>query len=171
MSWRRSARHGAGRGIGIMVLILGLVHTPLPQPDFHNIRHHDSPGEVCEHHDHLLRWHPGAGIADDVAVLHWHWFLPTVEPFDATPEQAGPAIHAHVVDWQASTWEDGPRVSADTTSRVVAALAASTGLASLMLPSRVNTAELAPGAWRVRAFSATSARPTPLTCLFERWDC
>src|SRR5438067_12993039 len=98
MSLRRPARHRGTRSLGIVITILGLVHAPLPQPDFHNIRHHDGPGEVCEHHDHLLRWHPGAGIADDVAVLHWHWFLPTVEPFDPSPVPAGPAVHAHVVD-------------------------------------------------------------------------
>src|SRR3954471_23157864 len=109
MLLRRSARHGGARGLGIMLLILGLVHTPLPQPDFHNIRHHDAPGEVCEHHDHLLLWHPAAGIADDVAVLHWHWFLALAEPSDASPEHSGPALHAHVVDWQATTWDDGPR--------------------------------------------------------------
>ena len=76
MSWRRLARHGSGCRLGIILLILSMVHTPLPQPDFHNIRHHDGQGEVCEHHDHLLRWHPGATVASDVAVLHWHWFLP-----------------------------------------------------------------------------------------------
>src|SRR3954447_16850785 len=108
------ARHQGARRLGILIVILGLVHAPLPQPDFHNIRHHDAPGEVCEHHDHLLSWHPGAGIANDVAVLHWHWFFPAAEPFDLSPEHAGPALHAHVADWQASTWEQGPQVSADT---------------------------------------------------------
>src|SRR3954452_18321557 len=74
------------RSLGIVFLILSLVHAPLPQPDFHNIRHHDGPGEVCDHHDHLLRWHPGAGVARDVAILHWHWFLPTSEPsYGAAP--------------------------------------------------------------------------------------
>ena len=33
-------------------------------------------GEICPHHDHLLRWHPTAGQADDVAVVHWHWIIP-----------------------------------------------------------------------------------------------
>ena len=51
-------RHRVTRGLGILFVILSLVHAPLPEPDFHNIRHHDRPGEVCDHHDHLLRWHP-----------------------------------------------------------------------------------------------------------------
>src|SRR3954471_17505656 len=127
MSSRQPAQHRGTRGLGI-VLILGLVHMPLPQPDFHNIRHHDEPGEVCEHHDHLLRWHPGAGLADDVAVLHWHWFLPLSDPFNLSPEHPGPTLHAHVIDWQVTTWEDGPRISADTTSRVVPPLEASPDL-------------------------------------------
>jgi hypothetical protein len=156
-----------------MFLILGLAHTPLPQPDFHNIRHHDGPGEVCEHHDHLLRWHPGAGRADDVAVLHWHWFLPTSEPLDAGGESAGPAVHAHVVDWQAPGWNEGPRVSADTTVRPPTGLAASPmpGLTFLILPSPTLLADAASARRRVRAFSATFAPDAPLTSLFQRWDC
>lgn len=171
MSWRRSARHGGGRSAGILILILSLAHTPLPQPDFHNIRHHDNPGELCEHHDHLLRWHPGAGIAADVAVLHWHWFLPTVEPFDLSSESAGPAIHAHVVDWQASTWEQAPRVPAYTMSRIVAPLEAPPDLPLSMLPSEAIRVDLAPGGRLVRTFSATFAPSAPLACLFQRWDC
>jgi hypothetical protein len=154
-----------------MLVILGLVHTPLPQPDFHNIRHHDGPGQVCEHHDHLLRWHPGAGIADDVAVLHWHWFLPAADPFDLSPKNAGPALHAHVVDWQASTWEDGPRVSADTTSRLLGAIEASPSLAPLALPCAAGTAVPAPGHWRAHTFGATFAPHTHLSCLLQRWVC
>ena len=94
MSARRSARHRGARRLGIMIVILGLVHTPLPQPDFHNIRHHDGAGEVCEHHDHLIQWHPGAGIASDVAVLHWHWFLPSPPGTDPSPPGSGLAVHA-----------------------------------------------------------------------------
>ena len=102
MSLSRSARHRGARGLGIILLILGLVHTPLPEPDFHNIRHHDAPGEVCDHHDHLLRWHPGAGLADDVAVLHWHWFLPDSGHSDTRDGTA--AIHAHVAGWDAPAY-------------------------------------------------------------------
>ena len=62
-----------------------------PRPTIHNIRHHDAPGEVCPYHDHLLRWHPWADSDDDVALLHWHWFVPLVDP--------GPAAWAMMSNW------------------------------------------------------------------------
>jgi hypothetical protein len=71
----RSSHHRDFRCLRIALLILGLVPIPLPQIDFHNIRHHDGPGEVCEFHDHLLVWHPDAGLSEDVAVWHCHWLL------------------------------------------------------------------------------------------------
>jgi hypothetical protein len=154
-----------------MLLIFGLVHTPLPQPDYHNIRHHDGAGEVCEHHDHLLRWHPRAGQADDVAILHWHWFLPATDPFDLAPEGNGPAVHAHVVDWQAATWEDGPRISPDTTSRGNPAPSPAPGFVSLTSPLPAATARLVSESRWARTFSATFAPSAPLACLFQRWVC
>ena len=111
MTSRRLTRQRGVRRLGIVGLILSLVHAPLPQPDFHNIRHHDGAGEVCEYHDHLLRWHPGRGARPpDVAILHWHWFFPTVPDGAADPGDSGPAVHAHVPVWQASSWDDGPRI-------------------------------------------------------------
>jgi hypothetical protein len=99
------------RLFGIALVILGLVHIPLPQPDFHNVRHHDGPGEICVYHDHLLRWHPTARYNDDVAILHWHWFLPLSEPADQSPDSdgqhnpiSGPALHAHVGDGLEPGW-------------------------------------------------------------------
>jgi hypothetical protein len=62
------------------MLILSTIRVPLPQADYHNVRHHDAPGEVCVYHDHLLRWHPSADSAADVTMLHWHWVAPLVEP-------------------------------------------------------------------------------------------
>ncbi|MHC5543170.1 hypothetical protein ACYOEI_33525, partial [Singulisphaera rosea] len=106
MRVRSPAQPRDGRRLGIILLIFSLVHTPLPEPDFHNIRHKDAPGEVCEHHDHLLRWHPNASLADDVAVLHWHWFLPQSERSNSGAPD-GPALHAHVSDDFASTLDDG----------------------------------------------------------------
>jgi hypothetical protein len=166
-----SARHSGARTLGIITLILGLVHTPLPQPDFHNIRHHDGPGEVCEHHDHLLRWHPQAGVAANVAVLHWHWFLPSADPFSPSPEDPLPAIHAHVVDWQAPTWDDGPRVSADTASRPFSPIESPSCLPLLILPAEAVAASPVPGPRRAHTFGATFAPHTPLTCLLQRWLC
>jgi hypothetical protein len=168
---RRSAPHRGARGLEIIILIFGLVHTPLPQPDFHNIRHHDGDGEVCEHHDHLLRWHPEAGIADDVAVLHWHWCFPVAEPMDLSPEQSGPAVHAHVVDWQAATWEEGPQVSVDLTSRFLGPLETPSGLSFLLHPDTADTAIPTPPLPLSRTFGATFAPHADLSCLFQRWVC
>ena len=78
VSNRRESWHRAS-ALGVGLLILSLVHVPLPQADYHNIRHHDKPGEICGYHDHLLRWHPSADVDDDVTMLHWHWFVPIVE--------------------------------------------------------------------------------------------
>src|SRR4051812_5129590 len=160
------------RGLGIAFLIFSLVHTPLPQPDFHNIRHHDAPGEVCEHHDHLLRWHPGASGAEDVALLHWHWFWPTPDGSGPSPEGEGRAVHAHVADWFASTWEDAPRVVPDDHSRLVArpdswssspiptdSLAGASDAPALLDRSRPLT------------FGATFAPRASLTSRLHRWVC
>jgi hypothetical protein len=168
------ARHQGARRLGILMVILGLVHAPLPQPDFHNIRHHDGPGEVCEHHDHLLRWHPGAGVAADVSVLHWHWFVPTADPLDNTStDPHGPALHAHVVDWQAPSWEGGPLVTADTTARFVPGLdrAPAPGPAPSIVACATVAPPTAPDSCRVRTFGATFAPTAPLACLYQRWDC
>ncbi len=118
MRWRRPAKNRRGRPWGITFVILGLVHAPLPEADFHNIRHHDAPGEVCEYHDHLLRWHPDAVMARDVAVLHWHWFWPG----DAsdTPSEDSPlaVFHAHAPGWLTGIWNvDGPIIVPDVASR------------------------------------------------------
>ncbi|QEH38528.1 hypothetical protein OJF2_71310 [Aquisphaera giovannonii] len=117
MSVRRPARVCLGRLIGIALLIPGLFHVPLPQADFHNVRHHDGDGELCPNHEHLLRWHPSAGAADDVAMLHWHW-LPPNRQGGSPPETdglsndlghrgvpAGPALHAYLpLDATAPDW-------------------------------------------------------------------
>jgi len=86
--------------IGALLLIPGLLQTPLPQADFHIIRHRHGSGEVCTQHDHLLRWHPQAGEGEDVAVLHWHWLPPrTLAPSTLDDEGRNiPALHAHDSD-------------------------------------------------------------------------
>jgi hypothetical protein len=168
----RLARRRGIRRLGITALILGLVHMPLPQPDFHNVRHHDTPGEVCEHHDHLLRWHPDAGLADDVAVLHWHWFLPTAGPSDQTPGPEGPALHAHLVDWFASNWDDGPQVSADnTTSRLIGPRETATALALLVFEAEVYPGVLAPEIRPAVVAGAPIAPSLRTASLLQRWTC
>lgn len=115
---RRSEWRGL-RMLGIGVLILSTVRFPLPQADYHNVRHHDAPGEVCPYHDHLLRWHPSAGLAADVAILHWHWFMPLADPgpLDDSRHQ-GPLAHAHINDWLAPDWTGTPMVRPETRGRI-----------------------------------------------------
>jgi hypothetical protein len=155
-----------------MFLILSLVHTPLPEADYHNIRHHDGPGEVCEHHDHLLRWHPKAGSAEDVAVLHWHWFLPAAERSDVGTENGGKAIHAHVVDWTLSTWDDGPQLLPDSQSRFHRILATSFAtLDPAALPADLNAAACTTRSRPAHGFGATFAPGVSRASLLQRWDC
>jgi|SRR5579883_2477692 len=172
MPSQKLARHRGIQFLGIAYVILSLVHTPLPQPDFHNIRHHDGPGEVCEHHDHLLRWHPGAGAAEDVAVLHWHWFLPASESAGVPSQGSGPAFHAHVPDWQISTWDDGPRISPDSQSRFVGRLGTnSLTIFSAILPNGEVAALQAVRPRSLLSFGATFAPGIPRASLLQRWTC
>ncbi len=174
MTVRSRAIHGFSRTLGVIFVTLSLVHTPLPQPDFHNIRHHDGPGEVCEFHDHLLRWHPGAGVAGDVAILHWHWFLPSEPEQGETPAGNVPAIHAHAPDWQSATLEAGPRIAPDaaSASRLIPRPAPSP-LDFLISPTASAFLAVAnsSGMYPKRAFSATFAPGVRLSALHQRWDC
>ncbi len=128
MSRRRDFWRTARR-LGIGVLILSVIHIPLPQADYHNIRHHDAPGEVCGFHDHLLRWHPSADLDDDVTMLHWHWFVPIVEfgdhhqRLDDEHGRPGPALHAHLGDWPAPNWQGDPVIRPDSQGRLLHHLA------------------------------------------------
>jgi hypothetical protein len=100
-----------------------LIHIPLPQPDFHNVRHHDDPGEVCIYHDHLLRWHPSASHDVDASILHWHWILPSLDesidgqgPDDAQHHRSGlgPYLHANIGDGLEPDWSTASWLSADS---------------------------------------------------------
>lgn len=160
------------RGLGIVLLILSLVHTPLPQPDFHNIRHHDAAGEICEHHDHLLRWHPGAGQAQDVAILHWHWFLPAPGPTEAQEPGDGPALHAHIADWFASSWDTAPRLAPDDHSRLIVRPGSRLlGISPADLAGVGLTLPPALGPCRSYALGAPLAPRASLTSLLQRWLC
>lgn len=84
------------RILATALLAPSLLQVPLPQADFHIVRHRHGVGQVCPQHDHLLRWHPQAGEGDAVAVLHWHWLPPRSLDPSAT-DHAGrhlPAFHA-----------------------------------------------------------------------------
>jgi hypothetical protein len=167
---RRFGRKSWHRPLGMGFLILSLVHTPLPRADFHNIRHHDGPGEVCWFHDHLLTWHPDARMADDVAVLHWHWFLPSPGPDRPTGEQG--AVNSRVPDWSGLSWNEGPQLSPQTGARFVGRAALEQ---AALAPAPLSTAlslvpvRAGPGWWH--ALSATFAPRISLTSLLSRWIC
>jgi hypothetical protein len=172
MAARRQSNRRIGRAAGIAWLILGLAPAPWPLPDYHNVRHHDAPGEVCEHHDHLLRWHPGAGVASDVAVLHWHWFLPATPDAEPPDEHAAPAMHANAPGCLATTWDDGPSLVALDASRPLELLTPSAfdpgssfGPASdrVALPALEPNPPPSPG--------AAIAPAGPLNARLQRWVC
>jgi hypothetical protein len=171
----RSGSRGEFRFVHVatVVLAVSLVHTPLPQPDYHNIRHHDGPGEVCEHHDHLRRWHPEARGASDVAVLHWHWFLSTT-PGEPEPEGSGLAIHAHLPDCAAPPWDGNPQVATQARPRpdLSPRLAVGPlGPVVLLVLLDVSGATPAAGHAALTGRCAPRARTTSLTALLQRWVC
>jgi hypothetical protein len=161
-------------------MALGLIRVPLPQADFHNIRHHDGAGEVCPHHDHLLRWHPQASRNDDVAMLHWHWFVPQSEDSDRSPgsgdDQNTPAqghsLHAYLADCLEPDWNSDLVIRPDARGRSVQGTAPGF---SLLNPSSVSTA-LVPASPPPTAVLASSipfkASPRAgLIGLFQRSNC
>jgi hypothetical protein len=160
------------RCLGIGLLILSLGHTPLPKADYHNIRHHDGPGQVCRLHEHLLLWHPNAGLADDVAILHWHWFLPMAGGPGSNTDSQSPALHGCVPDWSGLTWENVPQLATDARPRFIGRLAL--GPAEMNLPAfdvAMETVSGQPDLPLVHAFSATFAPRIPLSALLQRWVC
>jgi hypothetical protein len=161
------------------MLILSTIRVPLPQADYHNIRHHDAPGEVCAYHDHLLRWHPSADSAADVTMLHWHWVAPLVEPGAGRPGSpdeprapgSGPALHAYLGDWPAPDWTGTSLVQPDARGRLIDLLAL--GLSGPGLPHASDrAAELDPGAHLASAWIAGAAGPrAQILSLIHRWNC
>lgn len=171
---RPTARRRSTSRSGIILLILGLVHAPWPRPDFHNIRHQDGPGEVCEHHHHLNRWHPGAGYARNVALLHWHWFAPSGLPLESEAPAPGPIVRSGAVDLDAMPTAVAPTPAWSTVLRPQAngpAPDAGPGLelASTTWPAVVL--RLGTGPPRPRAFAATFAPRIPSASLLQRWTC
>lgn len=110
-------RHRRASTLAVSLLILALLPTPWPKVEFHNVRHHDSPGQVCEYHDHLLRWHPDATGAADMAVLHWHWAWPSQEDAHSGHDGAGPRLHAYLSQDDLPAVNPGSAFVADTAVR------------------------------------------------------
>jgi hypothetical protein len=175
---RRTDRRGL-RSVWIGFLILGAIHIPLPQADYHNIRHHDAHGEICLYHDHLLRWHPRADANEDVSLLHWHWFIPLVEPGARQPGDderrapgSGPALHAHGGDWPEPDWTGTPVIRPDARGRLLDRLALnSSGIASgyTSAPSATNSLQL--GLFSTCPPGGVAPLRAARTSLFQRWNC
>lgn len=163
------------RGSVALLLILGLARAPIPQADYHNVRHHDGPNQVCELHDHLLRWHPDAGAADDVAILHWHW-LPSAagDEGPARLGQDGPKIRAHVDDWQGVPVDDAPRITADARVELLPPPALAQLLPYDAMPRgpRLGGSGLRAGPEPPRpSFGSTLTLHAPLACWLAHWSC
>jgi hypothetical protein len=162
------------------MVILSLIHVPLPQADFHNIRHHDGPGQICLYHDHLLRWHPLAESNDDVAMLHWHWFVPIVEfgfhnsgsDNDEHRPGSGPALHAHVGDGlQPDDWRSESVVQPDSRGRLLDHLALGQSTNSGAHSSVPPSADSEPGRFSAGSHSPADGLRAARTALVLRWNC
>jgi hypothetical protein len=169
---RRSQGRRELRWLGIGLLVLSMMHTPLPKADYHNIRHHDQPGEFCPYHDHLLLWHPDADRAADVAVLHWHWVLPLPGGPDPSAPRDGPSVHGRVPDWSGLTWDEGPSLAPDTQGRFLSrAEPGATAVTSLPLASAPIAGLTRAGPRSIHAFGATFAPRIARASLLQRWNC
>jgi hypothetical protein len=176
----RRKDHPSGLQIlGVGIVILSVIHVPLPQADYHNVRHHDGFGEVCEHHDHLLRWHPSADSNADVTLLHWHWFLPLLEPAD--PHQrsgddhhrpgSGPSLHAHVGDGLVpDDWRGESLIQMAGSWQVIDQLALNISFVSADDPSSAAGIAMLARALAGRASPPASAR-AQRAAIFQRWNC
>ncbi len=165
-------QHRRARTLAVSLLILALLPTPWPKVEYHNVRHHDTPGQVCEYHDHLLRWHPDATSAKDVAVLHWHWAWPSESPSRLGHEGKGLRLHAHMPDPALPAAESSPAIVADASARLLTSPAFEPpSLAfSLDWPSH-DSPILRSGASPALTFGATFAPRTSLTSRLHRWSC
>ncbi len=176
---RRSERRGL-RSLGIGFLILSTIHVPLPQADYHNVRHHDKPGEICPYHDHLLRWHPQADSDDDVALLHWHWFVPLMDPSSrqsgVDDEQhspnPGPSLHAHLGDWPEPDWSGPPVIQPDSRGRLLHFLSLClSGYGSEYASGSSATLGLQSGSFWASPPGGALSLCASRTILFQRWNC
>ena len=160
-------------------MILGVARVPLPRADYHNVRHHDDPGQTCPMHDHLLHWHPGASRAADIALLHWHWVPPLGDTGDTddTDDPGAPAVLKSLsCDGLATGWDHAPRLFADDSNSPATFIVAPPSFAIDHVFLYVDSTSL-PGGPRARpgpfarSFSATFTPDIPLFALLSRWTC
>ena len=164
-------RQRRARTLAVSLLILALLPTPWPKVEFHNVRHQDEAGQVCEYHDHLLRWHPDASNGGAVAVLHWHWGWPRA-PLDPEHDGDGPLLHAHIPGDALPTSESTLAIAPDTSARSTVA----PSFESVVLTTAFHLPALDPRSLRggipsALAFSATFAPRISLTARLHRWSC
>jgi hypothetical protein len=164
----------------IGLLICSVVQVPLPQPDYHNIRHHDAPGEICLYHHHLLRWHPTADADRDVALLHWHWFVPPVELAGGPGRPASqnqdddsrPSLHAHIGDLLTHDSHGQSAMSGERQGRLLDRLGHELSKISAAVLFDLGTDPRAkPGvAGHGSVLAGAALRAGPIA-LLERWNC
>jgi hypothetical protein len=173
---RRPARHPGPRLLGLAILAIGLLRVPLPRADYHEIRHRHGAGEVCVHHDHLLRWHPGIGGDDSVALFHWHWLIPTAQGLAGDEEDDAPAtalaFHAHA-DGLEPDWPGDQAIQSDLRGR----LFHSPGCVAPPIAPRLLASDLPapPRGLSGLGFGARGCEPfrplAPPAALSQRWNC
>lgn len=157
---------------GIIFLILGVLHVPLPQPDYHSLRHHDGcVGEVCAHHNHLLQWHGGSKDSPgEEPVFHWHWFWPGHETGQHdTDGSTTPLLHAdRDTGWVEPSFCPGPPSLSPQSGRLVLPPVACLGLVFFdILPSSDSPPRQRLGP----EFLGSLIRRDRAASLLQRWDC
>lgn len=158
------------RYASVALLILGLSRTPVPMADFHNIRHHHNPGQVCRLHDHLLRYHPNDNSAPDQRVLHWHWLFPW-ELADHPSAPGKPAIHAHTPVGLDLTRDDGPQLTPSVSVQLVERATYHARVDLPLCAKGIESATVRAGPARCRAFTSTFPAHPRLTPILQRWVC
>ena len=161
-------QHRRVRNLAFSLLILALLPTPWPKVEFHNVRHHDAPGQVCEHHDHLLRWHPNSTSAEDVAVLHWHWAWPSDSPSQLGHEGEGLRLHAHMPDPTLPAVESSPVIVVDASARLIMPPAFEPPLLAFAFDRPTHDSPIPKSG---ASPALTFAPRTSLTSRLHRWSC
>ncbi len=165
---------------GIALLILGLFRVPLPQADYHNLRHHDGAGEICPLHNHLLRWHPRAASEKDVAVLHWHWVLPQPQGSGERPDTGpawphlapSPRLDAFLGDCLALDWSATLAVRPAPIGRSLLGFPSSPSAPHVTASFSLAVCSISPAVLTTGARSCSQgALRAELLGLFQHWNC
>jgi len=161
------------RRLGIMLMILSLTDAPLPTPDYHETRHSGDEGEVCVHHDHLLKWHRDDAAEQDNAVFHWHWAPFTPNESDADGLADGPDSPADSSESDTSDLCDDSQFITHHPARLTGRIAKVSGRFSLAVSNASKRAPTArPGrASLAHSFGSTFPPRISSACRLQRWVC